>query len=59
MMTTARWSPRGDTSGTKESSGSTYSFFDPSDCYEYSLDPADEVEALLTRCAGPRPELGL
>ncbi|KYG02957.1 hypothetical protein BE21_53895 [Sorangium cellulosum] len=24
-----------------------------------SLDPADEVEALLTRCAGPRPELGL
>ncbi|WP_437611992.1 hypothetical protein WMF20_07725 [Sorangium sp. So ce834] len=47
------------TSGDKESSGSTYSFFDPSDFYEYSLDPADQVEALLTRCAGPRPELGL
>lgn len=47
------------TSGTKESSGSAYSFFDPSDFYEYSLDPADQVEALLTRCAGPRPELGL
>lgn len=47
------------TSGTKESSGSTYSFFDPSDFYEYSLDPADDVEALLTRCAGPRSELGL
>ncbi|WP_437945545.1 hypothetical protein WME98_32170 [Sorangium sp. So ce296] len=47
------------TSGDKESSGSTVSFFDPSDFYEYSLDPADQVEALLTRCAGPRPELGL
>ncbi|WP_437336637.1 pectate lyase family protein [Sorangium sp. So ce394] len=47
------------TSGDKESSGSTYSFFDPSDFYEYSLDPADQVEALLTRCAGPRPGLGL
>ncbi|MGK3988369.1 hypothetical protein WME99_35330 [Sorangium sp. So ce136] len=47
------------TSGDKESSGSAYSFFDPSDFYEYSLDPADQVEALLTRCAGPRPELGL
>lgn len=47
------------TSGDKESSGATYSFFDPSEFYEYSLDPADQVEALLTRCAGPRPELGL
>ncbi|WP_437289151.1 pectate lyase family protein [Sorangium sp. So ce406] len=46
------------TTGTKESSGFTYSFFDPSDFYEYSLDPADELEALLARCAGPRPELG-
>jgi hypothetical protein len=27
--------------------------------YSYTLDPADEVEALLTECAGPRPELGL
>ncbi|WP_437520623.1 hypothetical protein WME79_27335 [Sorangium sp. So ce726] len=47
------------TTGTKESTGASYSFFDPSEFYEYSLDPADEVEALLTRCAGPRPELGL
>ncbi|XYI03634.1 pectate lyase family protein [Sorangium sp. So ce1128] len=47
------------TSGEKESSGSADPFFDPSDFYEYSLDPADQVEALLTRCAGPRPELGL
>ncbi|WP_437999860.1 hypothetical protein WMF26_08175 [Sorangium sp. So ce185] len=47
------------TSGDKESSGSAVSFFDPNDFYEYSLDPADQVEALLTRCAGPRPELGL
>ncbi|WP_433933913.1 polysaccharide lyase family 1 protein [Sorangium cellulosum] len=46
------------TTGTKDSSGSTYSFFDPSDFYEYSLDPADKLEALLARCAGPRPELG-
>lgn len=46
------------TTGTKESSGSSYSFFDPSDFYEYTLDPTDEVEALLTKCAGPRASLG-
>ncbi len=46
------------TTGQQESSGSTYSFFDPSDFYDYTLDPADEVEALLSECAGPRPELG-
>jgi pectate lyase len=47
-----------DVSGQQESSGSTYSFFDPSDHYEYTLDPASEVEELLARCAGPRPSLG-
>lgn len=45
-------------SGQKESSGSTYSFFDPKKIYPYKLDAANEVEALLTKCAGPRPELG-
>lgn len=47
------------TSGQMESSGSTYSFFDPSDHYEYDLDPAGELKTLLTQCAGPRPTLGL
>lgn len=47
------------TSGQQESSGSTYSFFDPADHYDYSLDPAEDVEALLEKCAGPRPTLGL
>jgi pectate lyase len=47
-----------DTSGRTESSGATYSFFDPSKLYDYTLDPADDVEALLTKCAGPRAELG-
>jgi len=47
------------TTGQKESSGSTYTFFDPSDLYPYSLDPTSEVKDLLTSCAGPRPTLGL
>jgi len=46
-----------DTSGQQEASGSTFSFFDPGTLYDYELDPASEVEALLARCAGPRPEL--
>ena len=46
------------TTGQQESSGSTYSFFDPAAFYDYTLDPASEVEALLTECAGPRLELG-
>jgi pectate lyase len=33
-------------------------FFDPSDLYDYTLDPADEVEAVLAECAGPLPGLG-
>jgi pectate lyase len=45
-------------SGQKESSGSSYSFFDPSDFYEYELHPASEVKKLLTDCAGPRATLG-
>jgi pectate lyase len=47
-----------DTTGQQESSGTTYSDFDPSDYYEYTLDPTNEVEALLEKCAGPRAELG-
>jgi pectate lyase len=46
------------TTGQKESSGSTYSFFDPNKIYTYTLHPASEVEALLTKCAGPRADLG-
>ncbi len=46
------------TTGQKESSGSVYSFFDPSTFYKYTLNPASEVEALLSKCAGPRAELG-
>ncbi len=47
------------TTGQRESSGTTYSFFDPSDFYQYTLDPASEVEALLTKCSGPIAALGL
>jgi len=46
------------TSGRKESSGSSYSFFNPSDHYNYTLHPANEVKDLLSKCAGPRSELG-
>jgi pectate lyase len=48
-----------NSSGQEESSGSSYSFFNPNDFYEYTLDPAQEVESLLERCAGPRPEIGM
>jgi pectate lyase len=46
------------TTGQQESSGTTFSFFDPGTYYSYTLDPANQVEAILARCAGPRPELG-
>jgi pectate lyase len=46
------------TSGDRESTGSTYSFFDPHDYYSYTLHSADDVESLLQECAGPRAELG-
>lgn len=46
------------TSGQQESSGTSFSFFDPGTFYDYSLDPVSEVEALVKRCAGPRAELG-
>ena len=46
------------TTGDKKSSGSTFSFFDPSQFYDYELDDASSIEALLARCAGPRAELG-
>lgn len=47
-----------DTSGARESTGSSYSFFNPSDYYSYRLDPASQVESIVRNCAGPRPELG-
>lgn len=46
------------TTGHKTATGSTFSFFDPSDFYDYELDAAEDVEALLARCAGPLAELG-
>jgi pectate lyase len=46
------------TTGMRTSTGSTYSFFDPHTLYSYTLDPADQAEALVRRCAGPRAELG-
>jgi pectate lyase len=46
------------TSGQMESSGSSFSFFDPAAFYDYSLDAVSEVEALVERCAGPRADLG-
>lgn len=45
--------------GDRTSTGSSYSFFDPSEHYAYTLHPTEEVEALLAKCAGPRPTLGL
>ena len=47
------------TSGQQESSGTTFSFFDPGTFYSYTLDPTSAVEALVERCAGPRPDLGI
>lgn len=47
-----------DVSGQQESSGSSYSFFDPSDYYDYVLDDADDVPDLLDECAGPLATLG-
>ena len=47
-----------NTTGQRESSGSSYSFFNPKNFYNYTLNPASEVEALLKKCAGPRAELG-
>jgi pectate lyase len=45
-----------NTTGRRETKGTA--FFDPSSLYEYKLNEADEVQALLEKCAGPRPELG-
>ena len=46
------------TTGEKEASGTTFSFFDPGKLYPYKLDAVEDVKALLTKCAGPRPTLG-
>jgi len=46
------------TTGMRESTGTTFSFFDPGTLYQYTLDSAADAEALVRRCAGPRAELG-
>ena len=47
-----------DVSGQKEQSGTTFSFVDPADFYQYKLDPAEDVAALRACRAVPRAELG-
>jgi pectate lyase len=47
-----------NSTGQQESSGTSFSFFDPGKFYSYTLDPASQVEAILAKCAGPRAELG-
>jgi len=47
-----------NTTGTRTSTGTTFSFFDPGTFYSYKLDSAADAEALVRRCAGPRAELG-
>ena len=47
-----------NTTGMRESTGTTFSFFDPGTFYSYKLDSAADAEALVRRCAGPRAELG-
>jgi pectate lyase len=47
------------TTGQQESSGTSFSFFNPGSFYSYTLTPTAQVEALVKRCAGPRAELGL
>lgn len=44
--------------GTRTSTGTSYSVFNPHDYYAYTLDPANQVQAILAQCAGPRAELG-
>jgi pectate lyase len=45
------------TSGRQETQGDA--FFNPETFYEYTLDPAADVEELLASCAGPLETLGL
>ena len=45
--------------GKRTSTGTAFSFFDPSKFYAYALDAAEEVEARVKRCAGPRAALGM
>ena len=47
-----------NTTGTRTSTGTTFSFFDPGTFYSYKLDAAADAEAIVRRCAGPRAELG-
>ena len=46
------------TEGRKVATGDTFSSFDPGKFYRYELDSAEDAEAIVKRCAGPRPDLG-
>lgn len=45
-----------DSEGRQETAGEA---FDPSSYYDYTLDPADQVPALLDQGAGPQPDIGV
>ncbi len=45
-------------SGQRESSCSSYSFFNPAAFYSYKLDSTDNLRSTLQQCAGPLSELG-
>ena len=46
-----------DTNGMRTATGDSFSFFDPGMLYTYKLDTAQEAEARVRRCAGPRPHV--
>jgi pectate lyase len=45
-----------DSEGRQETAGEG---FEPSEYYEYTLDPAEDVPALLQEGAGPQPDIGV
>ena len=47
-----------NTTGQRESSGSSYSFFNPRNFYAYTLTPTAQVSELVKRCAGPQAVIG-
>ncbi|MGP4109485.1 pectate lyase family protein [Streptomyces sp. 4N509B] len=46
-----------DSEGDQETGGGDT--FDPSDFYDYTLDPAEDVPAILQDGAGPQPDIGV
>lgn len=54
----ARGNVYNNTTGRAVSTGSTYSFFNPSNFYSYTLDSTSNLKSLLQECAGPLAELG-